>query len=551
MLPVTLNTPTSIYDAIKTHFIFASLKVTATNPVHLEINLEPNLPIVHLTSAVSKEVFEYTLHSYSLCMKISDMVGSTKSRPYLDPTQFSIAEPLTDWQTYRRVMFEMAGGNCIASIIFYLKNQDILPPEELTLLGFAPAQLEPLGMEITENDLKYFIEILDKNPNLQNSIDKKYPILMSKIRGIEASKDLEKVTETEHQKILKKLQQSVRGQVHATELVASVLSSQIDDPNCNNNFLFVGPSGTGKTELAKAIHSFKNKFIRFDMNQFPNEADFSKLFGSPTGTVGSDNRSYLASALDPNDDSPLNSSQDGTKTATISNVVILFDEFEKGHYKVRQSLLTLLDEGYVDLSYTKRGSTIFDSGQNLKIRYLLKKSVIIATSNLFQANILQAFHLNQSIDQIKDNFKVLNSLAPMHEGFSPEFFDRISIIPFGPIPKGDIYRDIIKSKAEPFLTKYKNNTIRCKEIVIDDEKAFYEHMESKLYGNGTGLRQIEKFFKETFTNAIATDRTKRNWGDISNKKLTLLIAGNELFIKLSTFSRGGYVDTPLAHLKVG
>jgi len=133
----------------------------------------------------------------------------------------------------------------------------------------------------------------------------------------------------------------------------------------------------------------------------------------------------------------------------------------------------------------------------------------------------------------------------MHEGFSPEFFDRVSIIPFGPIPKGDIYQSIIKNKAESFLSDYKNKNIRCKEIVIENENDFYNHLESKLYGSGTGLRQIEKFFKETFVNVIATERTKKNWGDISNKKLTLYVAGNQLRIKLSTFIRGGYTETPL------
>jgi len=332
-------------------------------------------------------------------------------------------------------------------------------------------------------------------------------------------------------------------------LVANVLSSQLDGTNNNNNFLFVGPSGTGKTELAKTIHSFKNKFIRFDMNQFPNEGDCSKLFGAATGHIGSDSRSYLASALDPEDNSPTTPSKDGTLTATISDVVILFDEFEKANHKIRQSLLTLFDEGYVDLTYTKRTS-MFDVGKNLKVRYLLKNSIIIATSNLFQMSILWNFQQNQSIDQIKNNFKALNGQIPTYEGFSPEFFDRVSIVPFGPIPKGDIYRDIIKSKAEAFLKRYQDKDIRCKEILIEDEKTFYEHLESKLYGNGTGLRQIEKFFKERLTKAIATDRAKRNWGDISNKKLTLYIAGNQLLIKLSTFSRGDYLDTPLTPFTV-
>lgn len=172
-----------------------------------------------------------------------------------------------------------------------MQSEDPQPSQKLTFLGLSPALV---SLSIGDNDLNYFIEILNKNPKLQKNIDQKYPNLMKKIRELDAKKDLEKIHETEHQKILLKLQQGVRGQAHATELVASILSSQVDGINNNNNFLFVGPSGTGKTEFAKRISSFKKQFIRFDMNQFPNESDFSKLFGSATGTVGSESRSYLA-----------------------------------------------------------------------------------------------------------------------------------------------------------------------------------------------------------------------------------------------------------------
>lgn len=362
---------------------------------------------------------------------------------------------------------------------------------------------------------------------------------MHQIRLIDAKKDLEKDSQTEFKKILSRLQKRVQGQVYATELVASALSSQTNDTN-NHNF-FVGPSGTGKTELAKAIAS-KRTLIRFDMNQFPNESDCFKLFGAPPGSVSSDDHSYLANALDPENKCPKTLSKNGIYAATISKVVILFDEFEKAHSKIRQSLLTLLDEGYVDLTYTKRDW--LEPGKNLKIRYSLKQSIIIATSNLFQVNVLQAFQENQSINQITEHFKALNLISPMHEGFSPEFLNRISIVPFAPIPKGDIYQNLIKNKAELFLGKYKEK-IKCKEIVIEGDEAFYQYLELKLYGNGTGLRNIDNFFKETLTKAIDTDRGTRKWGDISNKKLTLLIVENQLQIKLSTFVRGNYIETPL------
>mgnify|MGYP006994440542 CR=1 FL=1 len=129
MLPTILNTPISIYDSVKAHFIFASLDVTSIHPVEINIKLEPSLPIVYLSSAVDKKIFEQDLYVYSLHMEIADMVHSTAPRPYLDPTRFSVDQPLIDGKKYRRMMLEVGGGSCIGSITNYLKSESLLPPK--------------------------------------------------------------------------------------------------------------------------------------------------------------------------------------------------------------------------------------------------------------------------------------------------------------------------------------------------------------------------------------------------------------------------------------
>lgn len=180
MLPVTLNTPTSIYDAVKIHFIYASLNVTSTNPVELDIKLAPNLPIVHLTSAVNKEIFEYALYSYSLSMKISDMASNTKPRPYLDPTLFSVAEPLTDWKKFRRVICAAEGKDCLDVIIEFLLDPSTEKLLKVSNLGFDP---ESSTQYLSDKDIEYFEDIskkisgmnLEKRKQIVNQIQLKYP----------------------------------------------------------------------------------------------------------------------------------------------------------------------------------------------------------------------------------------------------------------------------------------------------------------------------------------------------------------------------------------
>lgn len=179
-----LNTPSSIYDAVTVDFIFASLNVTSTNPVEIEINLQPNLPTVHLSSAVDKKQFEYDLHMYYLHMEIADMAHSPIPRPYLDPARFSVPDPLTDWKPFRRSMCVSEGRECIDVIIEFLLDPSHENLLKVSSLGFDP---ESSTHPLSDVDKEYFKDFpekiskmnLEKRKEIVKQIELQYPTVFS------------------------------------------------------------------------------------------------------------------------------------------------------------------------------------------------------------------------------------------------------------------------------------------------------------------------------------------------------------------------------------
>jgi len=176
-------------------------------------------------------------------------------------------------------------------------------------------------------------------------------------------------------------------------------------------YLFVGPTGVGKTETAKVLyHYLANSgysFTRIDMNQFQSREAVWTLLGSPKGYVGSDTPGALISALSKN-----------------PRQVILFDEIEKAERELYEPLLQLIDEGYV------QDRTTGDF-------YTTDKAVIIFTSNLANQEIGR---LVESIsDEVELDLKIREILQSVSRGYyafqiTPEFLGRIdAIVPFSPL----------------------------------------------------------------------------------------------------------------------
>ena len=325
------------------------------------------------------------------------------------------------------------------------------------------------------------------------------------------------------QHIVENLKQNVFGQETAIKSMASQLDSQRTQSG-NKVFLYVGPTGVGKTELAKAVAKTKNnRLIMLPMSQFQSEMDVRILFGSSPGFVGSTDKPHLAKEIERY--SPVKVREEGSKHFyELENVVFLFDELEKAHPKVKQSLLTLFDEGYCVVNYIQES-------KNLVVQYNLKKCLIINTSNLYQIEILDAFERDKTIEEIEEIFRRLNTRRPLPTSYSAELLGRMRIIPFGPIPRGECYQGILKLKFKQFLDDLKKE-MEFKEIEVDNEEEILSSFEERLYGDGTDIRRIKDYF-ERFK--VIIHEHKSQWGELKKTKIIFLHRDRSPCIKVYTF----------------
>lgn len=308
--------------------------------------------------------------------------------------------------------------------------------------------------------------------------------------------------------------------------------------------LFVGSTGTGKTEVVKAAASIKQEesgssapnldrllFVR--MNEYIGEHDAVRFFGLQPGYRGAEDPPAFAKQLD-------KYAKGKGESRTVEDVIILFDEMEKAHAKVKQSLLTLLDEGSYQATWLERGNGIDDKkaeDKKITVTYLLKGCVIIGTSNLYANQLLEAFNRGRSIIEIQELFRTLNVTHPHPDSFSPEWLGRGQIIPFGPIPRGECYQRLLLAKMTIFFQRL-SKELACKKVDIENSDGLMIALETLLYGQGVDLRRIERYFEVIEKQVIVPNKT--NWGDPSNIKLTFYNDANGIKLRVSIFDLGEY-----------
>lgn len=232
------------------------------------------------------------------------------------------------------------------------------------------------------------------------------------------------------QHIEEELHKSVVGQDRAVKVVADAIRRNrlgFGDPSRPiGSFLFLGTTGTGKTELCKAIakYLFNNpdRMVRIDMSEYQQEHSVHRLFGAPPGYVGFDQGGQLTEAV---------------YRKPFS--VVLFDEIEKAHPKVFETLLQVLDDGRMT------------DGQGKVVNF--KNTIIVMTSNIGQRSILRALR-EREVSDAEEERCINEVMQQLRMRVAPEFINRIdNIVMFRPLTRMDIAKiaEIILDKEQQKL----------------------------------------------------------------------------------------------------
>ncbi len=301
---------------------------------------------------------------------------------------------------------------------------------------------------------------------------------------------VKKLTESERSKTLnldKELHKRVIGQDDAVIRVSeAILRSKagIKDPGKPiGSFLFLGPTGVGKTELARSLAEclFDNEqsMIRIDMSEYMEKFSVSRLIGAPPGYVGYDEGGQLTEAV---------------RRKPYS--VILFDEVEKAHPDVFNIMLQILDDGRVTDS---QGRTVD-----------FKNTILIMTSNLGSEYLLNGIDADGNIN--KECEEAVNNL--LRSSFRPEFINRLDeIIMFKPLTKENI-SDIIN-----LIIKDINKRISDKEIVLEVSDAAKDYIVSRAYDPAYGARPLKRYIQKNVETVLAKAILS---GDINTESVVYL-----------------------------
>lgn len=326
-----------------------------------------------------------------------------------------------------------------------------------------------------------------KNKDITEIGEENIAEIISKWTGIPA----QRLTEDENQKLQHledKLHERVIGQNEAVEAVAKAIRRGrvgLKDPKRPiGSFLFLGPTGVGKTELSKALSEIlfdnENSMIRLDMSEYMEAHSVSKLIGSPPGYIGYDGGGQLTE-----------------KIRRKPYSVVLFDEIEKAHTDVMNILLQILEDGHLTDS------------QGREVDF--KNTVIIMTSNLGARHITDKKSLgfvNTENDKEYEELKkeVIKELK--HE-LRPEFINRIDeIIVFHKLNKQDI-----ENIAQIMLKQVESRLQKQKYIVeIDDEvvKTIIEQGFDSNFGARPLRRTIQNLVEDRISEEILAGNLKKN-----------------------------------------
>ena len=341
------------------------------------------------------------------------------------------------------------------------------------------------------NQLKQLETLAKKPKKIPEITEKDISQIIAKMTGIPLA-DLAATEKNSLLKLENSLAKKIIGQEEAIKTIAeSIRRARTGITDANRplgSFIFLGPSGVGKTELAKVlaevVFSSHQALVKIDMSEFAESFNISKLIGAPAGYVGYKEGTKLTDAV---------------KRRPYS--VILFDEIEKAHYQVFNLLLQILEDGYLTDG----------SGKNINF----KNTIIIMTSNLgsesFNQQAALGFQAKTGVGKIdlEKGFAEIKQgvLKKLKEKFPPEFLSRVDkTIVFKPLSLNTINK-IAKLQLEELKKRLGKQGIK-----IELEPKVAKLVAKTSFAPETGARAIRKIIQDLIENQIAkkilTEKTK-------------------------------------------
>lgn len=327
--------------------------------------------------------------------------------------------------------------------------------------------------------------------------------IVSKWTGIPVTKMLE----TERLKIVNmedRIHQRVVGQKAAVQLVSNSIRRSragLQDQNRPiGSFLFIGPTGVGKTELAKSLAEFlfddENAVVRIDMSEYMEKFSVSRLIGAPPGYVGYEEGGQLTEAI---------------RRRPYS--VILLDEIEKAHTDVFNILLQVLDDGRLTDS---KGRIVN-----------FKNTIVIMTSNFGTDLIQQRFSSVSEQDYDEIYLLVQNEVfGLLRKHFRPEFLNRIDeIILFKPLTKEEI-KQIAQNQLDKLIKKLQQNKI---ELTID--RNVLGKIAEIGYDPNFGARPLKRVIQKNITDQLALSILSNNIGEGDKLRIIVDNSGKFNFVR--------------------